>query len=104
MRRERWKGKILQVEGVKRAPELLVSQVLTKEQGQKKEWKKNKVVGWSTEKMEEKGSKQEFNDTEDMVQWRSINQEETDSVWKKRSWTLEEEVLEKFKVEVQSKR
>ena len=36
----------------------------------------------STEKMEEEESKQEFNDTEEIVQWRSINQEEIDNVEK----------------------
>ena len=39
-------GKRLQVEGVQRAPELLVSQVLMKQNEQKK-MKRRKVVGWS---------------------------------------------------------
>ena len=56
-------GKSLQVEGVQRAPELLVSQVFTKDEEPKEEEKKMKVVGWSTEKMEEKESMQEFKDT-----------------------------------------
>ena len=46
------------------------------------------VVGWSTEKVEEKGSKQEFQDTDDMVQWRSINQEDIDNVWQTLSGKL----------------
>ena len=44
----------------------------TKEKEQKKEKQKRKVVGWFTEKMEEKESKQEFGDAEDMVQRRTI--------------------------------
>ena len=79
------KGQRLQVEGAQRTPELLVSKVFTKEKEQKKEKKTSKLVGWSTEKTEEKESKQEFEDAEDMVQWRTINQEEIDSVWKKLS-------------------
>ena len=42
---------------------------------EQKEEKKSKVEGWSTEKMKRKESQQQFKDTEDMVQWRSINQE-----------------------------
>ena len=58
--------------------ELLASQVSQvkqkEEESKKKKKKKSKVVaGWSTEKMEEKESKQEFKDTKDMVQWRSFN-------------------------------
>ena len=74
---------------MQRAPELLKTRVLTKEE----ERKKSKVVGLSTEKMEEKGSKHKLKDTEDMVQWRSIDQEEVDNVveeavgtWKKMCW------------------
>ena len=52
-----------------------------KEEG-KEEKERNKVVGWSTEVMEEVRSKREFKDTEEMVQWRSINQEEVDNEWK----------------------
>ena len=44
-------GKSLQVEGAQRAPELLVSQVLSKERWQNKEKKISQVVGRSTEKM-----------------------------------------------------
>ena len=51
-------GKSLQVEGVQTAPELPVSQVLMKEEEPKKEMKKSKVAGWSTEKMDEKARKQ----------------------------------------------
>ena len=70
------------------ARELPVSQVLMKEKEPKKEKKKSKVVGCSTENVEEKASKQEFTDTEDMVQRRSINQEENDCMWKKLSEKL----------------
>ena len=42
-------GKSLQVEGVQKPTELLVSQVLTKKKEQHKEKKQSKVVGWFTE-------------------------------------------------------
>ena len=45
------------------------------------EKKKGKVVGWSTEKMEEKESKQDFEDTEEMVQWKSIDQGVINRKW-----------------------
>ena len=62
------------------AAELPVSQVLMKDKEPMKEMKKTKVAGWSTEKMDEKASKQECKDAEEMVQWRSINQEEIGNV------------------------
>ena len=95
-------GKSLQVEGVQRAPELLVSQVVTKEKEPKKEKKKSKVVGWSTVKMEEKESKQEFKDTEEMVQcnqWRSIDPEVSNNVWDKLSVKLRKKCWRRYKVE-----
>ena len=73
-------GKSLQVDGVQKVPDLFVSQVATKEKEPKKENKKRKVVGWSTEKMEEKASKHEFKDTEEMVQWKSIAQKRMETL------------------------
>ena len=51
--------------------------------GGESEFSQCKVEGLSTEKMEVKASKQELKETEEMVQWRSIKQEEIDNVWKK---------------------
>ena len=50
--------------------------------------------------MDEKAHHQVFKDTEEMVQWRSINQQEVDNMWKKLSEKIAEEVLGKYKVEV----
>ena len=55
--KRKMEGKSLQVEGVQKAPELLVSHVFTKEKEQEKEQKKSKMIGWHTDKMEEKESK-----------------------------------------------
>ena len=62
----------MQVEGVQKE----------QEKEQQKEKKKSKLVGWSTENMEEKQSNQEFKHSGEMVQWRSIDQEEIDKMWK----------------------
>ena len=45
------------------------------------EEKQEKVARWSTKMLEEVTSKREFEDTEEMVQCRSINQEEVDTLW-----------------------
>ena len=50
----------MQVAGVQKEPEHRISPVFTKEKAQQKEKKKNKLVGWSTENMEEKQRNQEF--------------------------------------------
>ena len=52
-------GKSLQVEGVQKAPKLLVSQVLKMKKEPNKEKKIRKVAGWSTEKMKEKSKRRE---------------------------------------------
>ena len=73
------------MEGVQKAPELMVSVA----QMQKKEEAKKNVVGWFAEKMDEKSSKREVKDTEEMVQWTSIADQ------------MENEDLEKYKVETE---
>ena len=50
--------------------------------------------------MDEKARKQEFQDMEDMVQWRCINQEGIKSAWRTMADKFVEEVLEKCKVKV----
>ena len=71
----------LQIDGVQRVPEPVVSQVFTKEKEVKKKESKGGVAGWSTEKMEQKAHNQLERDTEEMVSWRSINREEIDDIW-----------------------
>ena len=61
--------------------------------------KKKKVAGWSTKMLEEVTSRREVDDTVEMVQWRSINQEEADNLWNDMSGKMEEGVFEKCKVE-----
>ena len=96
-------GRILQVNGVQKAPQLRISPVVTKEKELKKEKKKSKLVGWSTATMEEKERNQEFKDSEEMEQRRSIDQEGINKMWKTLSKQNMEEVLEKYKVEVRNR-
>ena len=42
-------------------------------------------------------------DTEEMKRWRSLNQSEMDQCWKKLDERLEEQVLDKYKVEESKK-
>ena len=94
---EKQKEKVCRLRVCKRVPELLVSQTLTKEKELRKNERIGNVVGWSTEKMEEERNNQLVKDAEEMVRWRSINQEEIDEVWKKLAVKIEEEVLGKTK-------
>ena len=57
------------------------------------------IAGWSTKMLEEVASKLEYEDTEEMIKWRNINQEGVDALWKELRGKLEEELCEKFKLE-----
>ena len=64
---------------------------------------KKKVACWSSEMMEEKTSKYELKDTEEVVQWTSVNQGGVDNLWKELCGQMEEVFLEKYKVEESKK-
>ena len=64
---------------------------------------KKKVPGWSTEEMKERPNVAVEEDTEEMKRWKSLNQSGMDLCWKKLAARLEEEVMDKYKVE-ESKR
>ena len=49
--------------------------------------------------MKNKPSDDREEDTEEMIGWRSTSQEEMDECWKKLAENVEEEVLDKYKVE-----
>ena len=74
--------------------------------GESKEEKKKekKVAGWSTKMTKEVASKKEFEDTEEMVQWRSISEEDIHELWTALCGRMEEEVLEKYNAEEAKKR
>ena len=61
------------------------------------------MPGWSIAETKERTNFAEEDDTKEMKRWRSLNQIEMDLCWKKLAERMEEEVLEKNKVE-ESKR
>ena len=60
---------------------------------------KKKVKGWSIEEMRDKVNSHSEIDTEEMTKWRSLSQEEIDQCRKNLVERMEEEVLDKYKVE-----
>ena len=60
---------------------------------------KKQVPGWSIEEMKGRTNFAEEEDTDEMKRWRSLNQSEMDLCWKNLAEKMEEEVLDKYKVE-----
>ena len=58
-----------------------------------------KIASRSPKMLEETASRQECEDTNEMVQWRSVCQQGIDGLWRELCGTTEEEVLEKYKVD-----
>ena len=61
--------------------------------------KKRKISGWSTKVLEKVPSMQEYEDTEDMIQWRNLRQG-IGACRKESCSKMEEELLERYMVEV----
>ena len=51
-----------------------------------------KIAGWSTKMLEKNACMQEFEDTQEMRQWRNISPEGIDEMWKELCGKIEEEV------------
>ena len=69
-----------------------------------KDTKENKEVpGWSVQEMKERPNIAVEEDTVEMNRWRSLNQSEMDLRWKNLAERMEEEVLDKYKVEESKK-
>ena len=60
---------------------------------------KRKIAGWSAKMLEDVANRQDYEDTEERRQRRHIRQEGTNELWKELCGKMEEEVLEKYKVE-----
>ena len=60
---------------------------------------KKKVPVWSIEEMREKLNIAVEEDTEEIRKWRGLSQSEMDQCWKNLAGRMEEEVLDKYKVE-----
>ena len=65
---------------------------------------KKNVPGWSIEELRERPNIAVEEDTEEMKRCRSLNQSEMDPCWKKLAKRMEEEVLDKNKVEESKRR
>ena len=57
---------------VQSAPELVVAQTQLQKRDAGKE-KERKPAGWSGQKLEEEANRQEYENTEEMRQWRNIS-------------------------------
>ena len=64
---------------------------------------KKKVSGWSMEEMMEKPTIAVEEDTGEMKRWRGMSQSEIDQSWKNLVERMEEEVLDKYRVEESKK-
>ena len=62
------------------------------------------MKGCSIEEMKDKANSLLEEDTEEMKTWRGLNQEEMDQCWKKVAERIEEELLDKYKVETSEER
>ena len=98
LERRRMEGS-LQAEVMQKVLELVVHERML--QGEKAGGTrgKKKVKGWSTEEMKDNPSSSLEEDTREMIEWRSMSQQEMDECRKKLTEQIEEEVLDKYKVE-----
>ena len=76
---------------------------MTQGKGVKGLKEKKKVPGWSIEEMRRKPNIAVVEHTEEIREWKGLNQSEMDLCWKNLAERMEEEVLDKYKVE-ESKR
>ena len=98
-KQRRREGSTLQLDLMQKAPELVVHERMA--QGEKVAGAKvkKKVKGWSSEEMKDQANSSLGEDTEEMRMWRGLKEEEIDQCWKKLAEEIEEEVLDKYKVE-----
>ena len=96
-------GSSLNLEVMQKVPELVVHERMSQGRGVKGRKEMKKVPGWSFEEMKDKPNIAVVVDTEKMRKWRGSSQSEMDPGWKNMAGRMEEEVLEKYKVE-ESKR
>ena len=96
-------GSSLQLEVVRKVPELVVHERMSQCKGVKGFKEKRKVSGWSMEEMRETANIALEIDTEEMRKWRGLSQSEMDQCLKNLAGRMEEEVMGKDKVEESKK-
>ena len=97
--RRRMEGSSLMLDVMQKVPELMVNERMSQGEKEKDTKEQKKVPGWSIEEMKERPNVAVEEDTGELKRWRSLNQSETDLCWKTLAETMEEEVLDKYKVE-----
>ena len=99
MERRRMNGNSLQLEVMQKAPESVVHERMSHGEEARGTKEKKEVTGWSSEEMKEKTNIAVEEDTEEMRKWRGLSQSEMDQCWKNLGERVEDEVLDKYKVE-----
>ena len=80
-------------------PERMVHERMSQGKGVKGFKEEKKVPRWSIEEMKEKPNIAVEEDTEEMTKWRGLSQSEMDQCWQNLAERMEEDVLDKYKVE-----
>ena len=79
----------VQAEVMQKVPELVAHERIS--QGEKSGEEQKKVKGWSTEEMKNKPRDDREEDTEEIIEWISVNQKEMYQCWKELAERLEED-------------
>ena len=101
--RRRMEGSSLKSGVMQKVPELVVKKRMSQGKNGKDTKAKKNLPGRYIEEMKERPNIAVGEDTEEMKRWRTLNQNEMDPCWKNLAERVEEEVLDKYKVE-ESKR
>ena len=99
LEQRRMEGSSLQADVVQKVLELAVHERISQGEKARGTKAKKQVTGWSIEEIKDKPKCLLEEDTEEMRKWRGMNQEEMDQCRKKMAERMEEEVLDKYKVE-----
>ena len=83
LERRRVDGGSLQAEVTQKVLELVAHEHMSQDKTVQGSEEKKKVKGWPTEEMKNKTSSSLAEDTEEMIGWRSMRQEEMDECWTK---------------------
>ena len=89
----------MQAEVLQKVTELVVQERMSQCEKNKRHRRREKANVWSTEEMKNKPRNDREEDTEELIEWRSMSEEEMDECWTKLAEKIEEEVLDKYKVE-----
>ena len=96
----RWiEGSSLNLDAMQEVLELVVNERTSQGKRVESPKDKTKVPGRSVEEMKEKPNITVEEDTEEMRKWRGLSQSEMDQCWWHSADRMEEEVLDKYKVE-----